>query len=428
MTIFLFLTAFIIFVLSCYFFKSGTHPAVLFSGVWTVIFFLYALQLFETIPLTRQMANILFLMVVCFSAGSVAYWLYGKKLLSFFKRKELSEASFKVEYSLRTKLFLALSFVTIIVMFKDEMSIIEKLLRGASYKDITHDAGGQKTVEIKGLAQGFVYMFAVYPMRTIVSPVCAVEFFSRKDNKKYLFLIINAVIVFLNVAHHGGRDPLIVMVASYVVTYSLIRNKITISTAMKKGLLIALLSAASIIMFLSISRGISDVYLSFYAYLICSIPLGQNFLSDPFVSSHYTFGFSSFLGVKPLFMILDIFGIQSPEKYLDAMTIREDIIGTYYPIGDYNVTSMNSCISPGAIAYIDGGYIGEVIIMFLYGFVCTWLFSKQKGAFSKKYVAVYVTFAYRLITSFGGFAFTTNIYLVGAVYMLTFIYSRKNKS
>ena len=66
--------------------------------------------------------------------------------------------------------------------------------------------------------------------------------------------------------------------------------------------------------------------------------------------------------------------------------------------------------------------------MFLYGFVCTWLFYKQKGAFSKKYVAVYVTFAYRLITSFGGFAFTTNIYLVGAVYMLTFIYSRKNKS
>lgn len=425
---FLFLTALIIFCLACYFFRSSTHPIVLFSGTWMVIFFLYMLQLFEIIPLTQQMATILFLMVVCFSAGAVAYQLYGEKLLSIFylKKNGYFKNTCEVIYSLRTKLFLALCFVAIIVMFKDELSIIQSLMRGSTFKDITHAAGSQKTVEVSGLVQGFLYMFVVYPVRSIVSPVCAVEFFSRKDYKKFVFLAVNVTVTVLNILHHGGRDPLIVMVISYAVAYSLIKNKIIVSQKTRRRFLIVAAFSVVIIIFLSSSRGIGDIYLSFYAYLICSIPLGQTFLSHPYVVAHPTFGFSSFLGLKPLFYILNLFGFSSPDKYTEAMAIKEYMELEYYPIGDYSATSMNSCLPPGAVGYIDGGYIGEIILMCLYGFGSMWLFSKQKINFSKKYMAAYVMCAYRLVTSFGGFPFTTNIYLVGAVYMLTFIYSKKN--
>lgn len=434
--LFLFLSTLIIFGLSKYFYKTWVHPIVLFSGTWLVIFFLYLLQLFDITPLTMQMNIILFLMIFSFVTGALAYQFLEKFLKSSKKNSQKNDDC--VSYSLRSKLFLILCFVTIIVMFKDELSIIQSLLGGANFEDIQKMAGGKNTVNYSGPLQISFYMLVVFPITAIVSPVCAVEFFSRKDNKKFIFFIVNIMIVMLNVASRGGRNTVLVMLVSYMCVYTLFGKKTKISRTTRNNMIIMFCCCSVLIVSLSVSRGISDVFLSFYAYMITAIPLGQVFLNDLFVSSHLSYGFFSVKGFfQPIYMLLNYFGIHAPEGYENAVSVREFMEASYYSIGDYSVTGMNSFMPAGAIAYVDGRYVGEIIIMFLYGMFSMWIYYRQQSNHravwnggiicNKKDTAAYAMCAYGLFLSFAMLWFERSGYAVGFLYIMLLFYSKRHK-
>jgi oligosaccharide repeat unit polymerase len=435
----LFITSLGVLLITLYIRRDWCHPIVLFFGVWTFVLFLYLLQAFRILAPTEEIIDVLAVMLVGFLLGALCYPL----VCSAKKRKIMHSRSGQKNQSrtltsglhcvssnkqIREALFFVLCAISIVVMLVDQMQIIQNILGGASFSDIMRDAGGKATVEIKGTVQVVLYMFIVHPMTACVSPICAIEVLTREKGRIEYF-IVNLLIVLLAVFHHGGRNAIIVMVISYLVAYAILRKDcINISRKTKIIFCIGCALAVIAVFSLSSSRGIQDIWLSFYAYFVADIPLGQQYLAASHILVDPTMGFFSLQGLfYPLYSVLQYFGIQPSELY-DMSTIMSNYIeANYLSIGDYSVTGSNAFLPAGAYPYVDGGYIFEFVFMFLYGYVSNYLYQNQRGATGKK-KALYVFWAYGLILSFCRLYFTSYSYFLGLLWILFALYGVRNDS
>lgn len=402
------------------------HPICLFCGLWAFILFLFSIQLFQTIPLSASTEAIMWTMILSFFGGSICHSTirqYRQQCRSI-RYKSVAKSGDKVV--LNAPVFWVLCGITIAVMLRDELQIILKLIGGYSFRDIMREAGGKATVTITGSFNVFLYMFIVHPFSVCVHPICAIEYFS--DKKKWSYLVVDLVIVALNVAHHGGRNSIIVFALCYILVFSMLGKKVVLTKRQKKGVTILFACAAVLIFAISGSRGIEDIWLSFYAYLICALPLCTTYLSYPFVMTHLTYGFLSFKGIfYPLNTILAKFGLSLPTAYADSTVVYRIIEDNYESIGNYRSTSMNTFIPAGAYFYIDGGIIFELICMLLYGAVATYLYDQARISKDKKSVALYVMFGYAMLLSFTRLYFSSYQHMIGLLYIALIVYRKPRR-
>lgn len=403
------------------------HPLCLFNGIWAFILFLYLLQLFETIPLSGTTETIMWIMIICFALGSLSYTVLNQKR----RKKSLREGTVsdgEVEkVTLNKPVFWTMCAITIAVLLRDEVEIIIKLLQGYSFLDVMRDAGGKQTVTISGSWNVFLYMFIVHPFSVCVHPICAIEYFA--DKKQWKYLTVDLIIVALNVAHHGGRNSIIVFAMCYVLTFTMMGKRVRLTKWQKKWIAALLAGMAIMIFAISGSRGIEQVWLSFYAYLITAIPLSTIYLEFPFVASNHTYGFFSFKGIfYPLNTIIEKLGLSFPQAYADSTTIARIIEDNYVRIGDYRATGTNAFLPAGAYFYVDGGVLFEILGMFLYGYVATYLFKRAQVYKDKRSLALYIMFGYALLLSFTRLYFTSYQHMLGLLYLTTFIYSGSRKN
>ena len=432
----LFIASLGVLLITLYIHRDWSHPVVLMFGVWTFILLLYLLQIVRVIPPTIEIIAVLSVMLFGFLLGVLCYSVVHAVKMRRAERRfairgnilttRMNISSSKLnrvssDKKLREALFFVFCIVSIAVMFVDQIKVIQSVIGGASFSDIIRDAGGADTVEISGTIRVGLYIFVVHPMTACVSPVCAIEILTR-DKGRLKYLIINFIVVFLAVFHHGGRNAIIVMGICYLVSYAVLRKeRINISRKIKVAFGAGMVLASVIVFSLSSSRGIQDIWLSFYAYFIADIPLGQQYLAVSHFLIEPTLGFFSLKGLfYPLFSVLQFFGIQAPELYNMASTMGSYIETNILSIGDYTM-GLNAFIPAGAYPYIDGGYVFEFIFMFLYGFVSNYLYCDQKEARGKK-KAIYVMWAYGLILSFCRLYFTSYSYFIGLLWMVFVLY------
>ncbi|TGE39735.1 oligosaccharide repeat unit polymerase [Desulfosporosinus fructosivorans] len=396
------------------------HPVILFNGVWLVIFILYKIDYLNFTILTDHSIAILLIMIFFFPLGV----LLGLK--NRYRVKRHGRLSYVMStYEFREKLFWALCILASIVMLIDELTIIIRLIQGASFYDIMRDASGKGTVEISGSLQVLLYLFVVYPVSYLVSPICAVKFINGSQNK-YRYLAINLIIVALSVAHHGGRKMLFLFGISYILAYLIYGKKAQTSRKTKWFVVIILVLLVVIMNEISVSRGIDDVGTSFYAYLTCSPSLMQTYLSSSIVSSQRLFGFFSFNGfVYPIMILPNYLGIKSPAIYQTTQTVRFFIENSYVPIGGYS-HNMNAFLPVGAYFYVDGGFAFEIIGMVLYGMLAGYLYKKVLKNRDEYNCSLYIFVCIGLILSFARFYFTSYAYAFAFLYVCFLFKKRDN--
>ena len=412
--------------------KDWSHPVVLMLGVWAFVLLLYNLQAFQIILPTTEIVGVLAVMLGGFLVGCVVYYIFhmvrNRRFAMDFGDDPANMREEEVESGrLREALFFVLCAVASLVMLADQLHIIQSVLGGASFTDVMRAAGGKGTVEISGTAKVALYMFIVHPMTACVSPICAVEVLTRREGRLKYF-VVNLIIVFLAVFHHGGRNSIIVMCLSYLLAYALLREGgVDIPRKVKIAFILGGVLACVAVFALSSSRGIQDIWLSFYAYFITNIPLGQQYLAVSHFIVGHTFGFFSLQGITyPLYSALAFIGIQPPDLYDMASTMSSYIEANYLSIGDYSATGMNTFMPAGAYPYVDGGYIFEIVFMALYGFVSCYL-HQRRGCAGERGKAIYVLWAYGLLLSFCRLYFASYSYVLGLFLMMFVLYGKKPK-
>lgn len=409
--------------------KDILSPTVIFNIVWSIILILFNLQLFETIKISDEVVLVFFIMIFCFNIGAILYNLY--------KNKHKGNVVFKIgervinapgDYKLRKWIFIIFSAITIFVLLIDEIDIIKNLLSGKTFSYIMQVANGKGTVEINGTFKVLAYLFIVHPMCYAISPICAVE---TLVNKKKSYLLLNIIIIALAVAHHGGRIYIISMLVCYLVVAK--RNNFDIKSKIKKivsKLKYALVILISLLIFIIVSdsRGIEDIWLSFYAYLICCIPLSSIYTGS--ILSNYiatTGGMLSLQGLfYPLFVVLNYVGVKSPKCYLDSFDVLNLIENNYVSIGNYSSTGINYFLPAGMYPYIDGGFFLEIIIMLVLGYVLSAYYRSVKINNNEKNVAAYSIMFLGIVLSFMKLFTQSYGYFLGLFYLLTIFYKKTN--
>lgn len=416
----IFIFAILVYIVIIYRRRDWAYPSALFVGVWAFILLLYSLQIFRILPPTPEIIAVLAVMLVAFALGSATFSLAGFERVP--RKPRATAALFADLRQIREILFFVLCAISAVVMLVDQFQIIRSVLAGASFSDVMRAAEGKGTVEISGPVRVTLYMFIVHPITACISPICAVEVLTRK-NGRLRYLIANIIIVFLAVFHHGGRNAIIVMGISYLVAYAILKSgRIAVSRKAKVSFVVFGVLGIISVFSLSSSRGIQDIWLSFYAYFIADIPLGQQYLQASHFIIDHTWGFFSFQGFfYPLYSVLGFFGI-SPSHLYEMSTIMSDYIeANYLPIGNYSVTGSNAFLPAGAYPYVDGGYIFEFIFMFVYGYASAYLYKKQRFG-GPKDKALYVFWAYALVLSFCRLYFTSYSYFVGMLLIIFVLY------
>lgn len=412
--------------------RDWTHPVALLFGIWAFVLLLYNLQVFKILSPTNEIIGVLAVMLGGFLIGCFGYYLF-KMACENGVTKDYNTAPKHMGRAraegcrLREALFFVLCTVAALVMLVDQLHIIQSVLGGASFSDVMRAAEGKGTVEINGTVQVALYMFIVHPMTACVSPICAVEVLTRRAGRLKYFAI-NLIIVILAVFHHGGRNAIIVMCLSYLLAYKLLKKeRIGIPRKVKIAFILGGAAACVAVFALSSSRGIQDIWLSFYAYFITGIPLGQQYLAASHFLVGNTFGFFSLQGITyPLYSALAFFGLQPPEPYDLASTMSSYIEANYLPIGDYSVTGMNTFMPAGAYPYVDGGYIFEFAFMVLYGCVSCHLYQRRRSV-GEKYKSIYVLWAYGLVLSFCRLYFASYSYVVGLILVMFVLFDKNSE-
>ena len=204
-------------VLSYLVVKRLDNPSFLFCLIWSIVFFVILFGPFD-ISVDGKTEAILWVMVCMFPLGCACQNIRLKKKYRrqpFFGTRTMlfNKSHGETVYCLKEGFFLLLCGITIFIMFTDEIEIIKNLFSGVSFLDIIKNNGSIQTVEISGM-RAIIYIFIAYPITYAVSPICAVQIFNRGE-KKLLYFLINITIIFLSVAHHGGRHIIIVFIISY---------------------------------------------------------------------------------------------------------------------------------------------------------------------------------------------------------------------
>lgn len=403
--------------------KRWFNPVILFNGTWLIIYALYQLQLFETYPLDDKTLAILLIQTIAFPFGTFLAYRYRAK----YKIKRSSSKRYNNDFSrfeLREKVFWVLCAITIVVLIRDEITIISNLIHGSSFHDIMRMANGKITVEITGPVNVFLYLFIVHPITGCISPICATEFFSNSI-KKYYYLVANIVVVALSVAHHGGRNAMIIFALSYVLCFAMMGKKIHLSRRVKRIMFLLMLIIAILFVIVSSSRGIEKLGISVYAYIIAAVPLCGIYLSTPAAAIH-TFGFFSFRGIfYPLMTVLNFFGIDSPTAYYNAVILKRYMEDNYVRIGEYHATGINSFLPAGAYFFVDWGFIGEFIGVMIYGFVVRMIYERYRRSNDKRGLAILLMFNYGLILSFTSFMFSSYNYAIGLLLVAFLLYKKQ---
>lgn len=393
------------------------HPIILFNGLWAILLFFLSINILGYDQINTQVFLVVFIMLIAFPAGA-----YIGTRVAFNARQGFNR-QMSHGFHFRKYFFGGLCSVAIIVMLVDQSQILISLLRGASFQSIMRGAGGKDTVDISG-AQVLFYVFFVYPVQWIVSPVCAMFFMSGHSNR-FRYLVLNIIVTFLSVAHHGGRISIFLFAISYVICFIIYNKQIYVSKKSKFFYIACLGCLIFLIYVVSVSRGIENVGKSFYAYFTCSIPLLQHFLEMPIITQAHTYGSLSLNGfIYPVMLFLGYFGIQSPSWYIDATNIRFYLEDNYLYLGNYD-HGLNVFIPYGGFPYIDGGYMFELFFMSFLGFIVGYCYKCMVAQHDPFHTVLYVLLINSLLLSFIRLHFSTYAFAIAFCYI--FIMFRNNQ-
>lgn len=374
--------------------KRVYHPVVSFAFLYFIITFMSSIRLFNFYSSNDISYIIIMCGVICFAMGSI--FSENKKIL-------IGEKKLENTYEFNNKAYYFMLAICLIIILPRFVTIMSYLFTGNSIGDVYVILAGSTGNETGELAQssiqGLLMQFIAYPILYIIVPTSIIMFF-RTFKKRYLLIAI--ALGLIRVLLDSRRTYLISFFIFILVSFlRYISDKHILNEIMyrqlhkiKKWIPIFLLTIIFTFIFISSSRaetiGHKTSFLgTFYNYYAgCVQYLGYCIENYSF---NYTYGFTTLRGLfSPIFGVLELIGINSIASYQEATEI---VNGMKYIVIDVAPGSgFNSFTTCFYQFYCDGGYLGIIIISFLFGLYSQSLYKKFIKSRQVRYEARYLYF------------------------------------
>lgn len=397
-----------IFITSLVLGKRIIHPVTILSLVWSIIMGLYQLNISSFNEISANTYFIIGSGIVAFSAGFCIFkaTIRDKRIVigNFRALKENEELS-REHIKYRFVWFLCIS--SIIVLLPEAINSLKILASGGTFETLrTNYSNGFSALNISILSLYRNYI--VKPFCYIIYPICAIDFI-KGDKKKWLF-IGTLMIALLSTLYEGGRVQFVYLAIHFVLIYILSGYQIMISKKVKRVLIGLIAVMVVVVAYITSSRGSSATFSqSILLYISGCVPLLDRHLTLLDFHPEYTYGLVAISGfLKPFFSLLENVGFPYPAFLYNiqhVFDVEQSIsIGLNF--------HMNAYVSVFYYFFYDGGYVGSIIGMFIYGGIA-WLIYRRIS--SIRGMLYYALFFQGLVFSMIRFQFTISHYCLAFI-------------
>lgn len=383
--------------------KKIYDPSVMFIGTWGMTSFMNSLNLYG-IPVAKTKTYLIIFIGLC------------SYMLGYIFAKTNKCKEFEINFFRRNR-FIIMSGICFIILLNPFFKAFRLVLSGTSLYDIRYTYYSQI---IDGGINGILYNYYAQPFLTVMIVISLNKFFSKEKNFKYLIFTIICII--MNTIIGGGRFLLLYFIFSLLILILLnkeyLKEKITKKHISFKFKILLFLAILAIIVITNI-RG-ADLIQTLYVYASGGIPFMEYLLEIQ--DTKYFYGLVSLNGfIRPIFVLIRFIGITSlPRAIENAQNLLLATDLPYYLTPNILFNSFTTCFYA---PYVDGGIIGEMIIMFFIGYIICKLYRKInfENEFS---IELYVLVSLMLLLSFFRLLISNYTFAMTFVYLLI-CYSKK---
>lgn len=251
---------------------------------------------------------------------------------------------------------------------------------------------------------------------------------SIKAQFSYKNVVLILVCLGIYFFSEGGRA--VVMDIFFTLLYALYKFRKKISSKSKKKIKKAIALIAILPIWATLQRG-SDVLFSIYTYYCgCLQYLSISLQQKADIFNDHLWGLASFQGfIKPIVGILQIFGFDKPEQVQKASDFIMVAQTTVYDIAPK--CEMNYFFTTFGYSYKDGGYVGNMIIHFIYGAMCKFVDLKDKFCSdSIRWISIKAVFFYCILFSMSYFPFGMYLHAMTIIFIFIItsnVFTQKTK-
>ncbi len=401
------------------------NPVVVFYAMWIVIL------LFNLIGAYK--IN---------KASAITYYYVIVGLISIFlgnivgQSSKLYRISFGVKngntrYSIRYSIVYFMMGITAIFLLLDVIVVIKALLSGNSLTVIrtwytaTFASGGNPIEARRGFIEQVIRVIIIEPFLCSLPVLCAINLYGEKRNNKFIcgaicLLILNVI------ASGGGRLSILTYAFTFIFAFFIYRKRLTLDYSIlkkyKKWILRFGIVGIIAVSYLTFKRSSTGIFEEIYYYFGMCIPLLDRWI--PYIQkSTHTYGMLGLFGILRIpFLILEGLGVQVPQNYERAQSYIVQA-NQFYNVG---ARSGNSFVSPFYYLLLDGGIVGIVVGMFIFGYISAVTYRKVKREFDEKKVYFLILLNQMALLSFIRWQFIGTAFAMAFVYSCIF-FSKNNK-
>lgn len=421
--------------------KFILNPLTVFFSVWFLIFFLTSFQLYNLNLASSDTYGLMLMGSISFAVGYYVIRMYSKRKKLILRYKHFSLGVSQLDsFVLRYNWVFIIGIFCLVVYLNDATTTIRYLLNGNMLNYIR--ALAQDSESVLNTQQSAIIVAAktliVSPFIMILQPLVAFDFWLGKRNKKLLAMDI--VLLFLRVITDGSRSNLIYFIMHFIVGFLFANSKkarknngsrlenIRQAVSKKRNKRIFfIVTVLGIVFLLWATMSRSGQYASKYTYYYFTMEpymfetwasrVDEAHLMGYGLASTNGFTFVLFYLLKNLRVLSDY-----PTFWHSINTIIGETQSIWMIISGSG-SRANAYVSLFWYFYLDGGIIGIILGMFIYGGITASTFWTAVKNMSARTVCMFSFILQGLLMSFVRFPFA-NIYYTIAFVMIFIFYKK----
>jgi len=386
--------------------------------MWLIVVLFATMKLNGLNETSQKVYGIVFVGIASFIIGG----LIGLKIKFVLRKKKIAfhyvyatKHLYEKKFRLNMKVIWTFTIITLIVLLIQFTAVIPLYLQGASMHDVrVIYSSGNNALNSSNVVLSIINSYVAKPFAFAIMPLSAIALF-QEEKKNWRLFISGIVIVILQVIIDAGRMGVVQWLFCVVFIYLFSsQNKFNgrISSKVKLRIIILSIICFVVLVYLSSLREIENTISSFYTYICGCLPYMDARLQTVDNSRVLTYGASAIFGLITIISwLLSIVGIYP--AFFTTVTKMASVQEKYF-IGAK--IEFNAFVTTFYHFYIDGRWIGVIIGMLIYGYLCGRCYKHMTRNTNSKTIYIYTLILVGLLFSMVRFPFVKTNYVLALCY------------
>lgn len=400
--------------------RKKMTPLIIFSSLWFLIVLMSVLGLFDLDKTSNQAYAVISMGIFAYGLGELI-----SSKLTFKSKKGRSE------YVLRDKVIYLLCAITILLYFMDLYKVISYIIGGQSLAYIRLISQDKTSVlySDRSALESAIRMFIIQPFAVAFQVIVAQEFIEGKKR----WIVWDIVIILLKVLSEGSRS-LLVYLGVHLVLIFFFNNKFKTYTQgfsrirkhKKRIIRIVFLVIAIVLVYTTMARSGERALRTTYYYFSMEPRMLDIWLEE---IKEYGYGAASINGfVFPfVWFFKNLLKMSDYPSYWynNVFLFIDSTDKLWQVISSIDQTRANAYVSIFFFPFLDGGYFGEFIIMFIFGFFARQMYKNAIKDMNPRNVCLYSYTLLAILFSFVRLQFADVSYALGFIFLCFVAFKRR---